>query len=64
MSLQPVHSSVIRAVGYEGSTLGVLFYHNDELFLYHHVPESAYIGLLNADSPGAYYNRHIRGRYR
>lgn len=64
MSLQPVHSSAIRAVGYDGYTLAVLFRQSGMLYLHPGVPESVYLGLLHAPSKGAYYNRHIRGRYR
>ena len=58
-----VRSSVIRAVGYDGSTLTVEF-HSGRTYDHPHVPESVYAGLMNASSKGRYYNEHIRGRYR
>ncbi|MFN0067178.1 MAG: KTSC domain-containing protein [Limisphaerales bacterium] len=63
MSLQPVHSSAIAAVGYDGSTLAVRFRGSGRIYLHHRVPESVYAGLVTASSIGAYYNRHIRRRY-
>ena len=57
-----VSSSVIRAVGYDGSTLyGEM--ENGQTYDHPHVPESVYRGLMSASSKGRYYNRNIRGRY-
>lgn len=64
MSLFPVNSSSIRAVGYDGYTLSVLFCTSDMVYDHPGVPYSVYAGLMSAASMGAYYNRHIRGRYR
>jgi hypothetical protein len=63
MTLTPVSSSAIRAVGYDGDTLTVEF-HNGDVYDHPGVPESVYRGLMSAPSMGAYYNRYIRGRYR
>jgi hypothetical protein len=60
--LIPVSSSVIRAVGYDGSTLTIEF-HNGRVYDHPRVPSSVYVGLMQASSMGAYYNRNIRGRY-
>jgi hypothetical protein len=62
-NLIAVDSSVIRAVGYDGSTLTVEF-HSGRVYDHPNVPYHLYIGLMQADSKGAYYNRHIRGKYR
>ena len=59
----PVDSSVIRAVGYDASTLTVEF-HSVRVYDHPRVPYSVYDGLMRASSKGAYYNRYIRGRYR
>ena len=59
----PVDSSAIRAVGYDGYTLTVEF-HSGRVYDHPGVPESVFHGLMNATSMGAYYNHHIRGRYR
>jgi hypothetical protein len=68
MSLISVRSSAIRAVGYvgyDGSTLAVLFHTSDTIYLHTGVPRAVYDGLMEAqgDSMGRYYNLHIRGRY-
>jgi hypothetical protein len=59
----PVSSSVIRAVGYDGSTLTVEF-RSGRVYDHPHVPYSVYAGLMQASSKGRYYNQYIRGRYR
>ena len=63
MSMVCVSSSVIAAIGYDGSTLRVAF-HSGRVYDHPHVPAYHFQGLLNASSVGAYYNRHIRGKYR
>jgi hypothetical protein len=62
MTLTLVNSSAIRAVGYDGHTLTVEF-HTGRIYDHPGVPYSVYAGLMRASSMGAYYNRHIRGRY-
>ena len=64
MSLTLVNSSAIRAVGYDGHTLAVQFTTSDTIYTHDGVPYSVYTGLMQAESMGAYYNRHIRGKYR
>lgn len=61
--LTPVRSSAIAAVGYDGYWLTILF-HNGRLYDHPGVPPAVVAGLLQAASPGRYYNRNIRGRYR
>lgn len=63
MNLIPVKSSSIRAVGYDGQNLAVLFHSSDTPYVHPHVPYSVYLGLMRAGSKGGYYNRRIRGRY-
>jgi hypothetical protein len=58
-----VSSSVIRAVGYDGSTLTVEF-RSGRTYDHPHVPESVYLGLMSASSKGRYYSRNIRGKYK
>ena len=64
MSLTLVSSSSIRAVGWNANHLFVQFHTSDEIYDHPGVPYAIYAGLMNASSMGAYYNRHIRGRYR
>ena len=61
--LIPVNSSAILAVGYDGSTLTVVFV-TGRVYDHPNVPYSVFEGLMQASSKGAYYNRNIRGRYR
>ena len=63
MTMISVHSRAIRAVGYDGYTLSVEF-HKSGVYDHPGVPESVFHELMNAPSMGAFYNRHIRGRYR
>ena len=63
MSLYPVNSSSLAYVGYEGGVLAVIFHTSSTTYLHHGVPCQVYRELINASSPGAYYNRYIRGRY-
>lgn len=64
MALIPVSSSAIRAVGYDGYTLAVLFHTSDTVYEHPGVPYSVFLGLMQADSMGAYYSRYICGRYK
>ncbi|MGA2242875.1 MAG: KTSC domain-containing protein [Verrucomicrobiota bacterium] len=64
MTLILVNSSAIRAVGYDGHTLFVLFHTSDTIYSHPGVPYSVYVEFMQASSMGAYYNRHIRGKYR
>ncbi len=64
MFLIPVSSSSICAVGYDGYTLAVLFHRSDTVYDHPGVPFAVYLGLMTASSMGAFYNRHIRGKYR
>jgi len=59
-----VNSSSIRAVGYDGHNLAVLFHTSDTVYTHPGVPRSVYREFMKAASKGAYYNAHIRGRYR
>jgi len=63
MTLTPVSSSAIRAVGYDGDTLTVEF-HNGDVYDHPGVPYEVYAALMAASSKGAYYTRYIRRRYR
>ena len=63
MSLIPVSSNAISFIGYDGYTLVVVF-RNSGRYDHPGVPYSVYMGLMQAPSIGAYYNRNIRGRYR
>jgi hypothetical protein len=57
----PVHSSCLKAVGYDKkhSVLEIEFSDQD-VYRYFHVPERFYKGLLEAGSKGDYFETHIR----
>lgn len=55
MSMIYVSSSAIRAIGYDGYTLVVVF-HNSGRYDHPGVPESVFRGFLNSGPKGAYYN--------
>ncbi len=61
--MTPVNSSAIAAIGYDGSTLTVEF-HSGRVYDHPRVPYAVYDGLMRASSKGAFYNRHIRGKYK
>jgi hypothetical protein len=63
MTVIAVHSSAIRAIGYDGYTLAVQF-KNGRISDYRGVPESVFHEFMDAWSKGRYYIRRIRGRYR
>lgn len=64
IELIPVNSSAIRAVGYNGFTLAVQFRTSATVYEHFGVPYSVYVEFLCAESLGAYYNQHIRGKYK
>lgn len=59
-----LNSSSIRAVDYAGNHLFVLFHTSDKFYDHPGVPYSVYAAFIHASSKGAFYNQHIRGRYR
>lgn len=63
MNLIPVSSSNIHSIGYEGTTLYVLF-NSGGLYEYYDVPYSVYSSLMSASSHGSYLAAHIKGHYR
>jgi hypothetical protein len=63
MTLIPVSSAAIRAVGYDGHTLSVEF-HTGKIYDHPGVPYLVYVEFIHSRSLGAYYNKHIRGKYR
>jgi len=63
MSLIPVDSSAIRAVGYDGYTLVVVF-HNSGRYDHPGVPSWVYREFMSAPSLGRYYSQNIRSKYR
>lgn len=64
MIRQTVSSSSIASVGYEpvASLLEVQF-RGGGTYIYFHVPESEYVGLLSAGSHGRYFAQYVKDRY-
>ncbi len=64
MIMEPVVSSNIAAVGYEGEEkrLRVEFL-NGTSYDYSNVPESEYQDLINADSVGKQFNQCVKNNY-
>jgi hypothetical protein len=61
-----LNSSAIESVDYDPDTghLEIWFTHSGGPYSFYRVPYERYYGLITSSSPGAYYNRYIRGRYR
>lgn len=57
-----VDSSNLSAVGYESGLLRIQF-HSGGIYDYSGVPESIYLGLMNAPSHGQYFWKFIRNVY-
>jgi len=53
----------IAAIGFEDGTLRVIF-RSGRAYDHPGVPYSVYVEFMNATSMGAYYARHIRGKYK
>ena len=62
MNMQPVSSSDLSSVCYEGGTLYIRF-NSGGTYRYSGVPESVYRGLMSAPSHGRYFHANIKGCY-
>jgi hypothetical protein len=64
MHMVPVHSSALRAVGYDPTScrMKITFLQGDT-YDFCGVPANVYECLMSAHSKGVYYNDHIRDRY-
>ena len=63
--MHTLNSSAIRGVDYDEFTRKMtIYFHSSGGYTFNGVPWEIYTGLISSSSPGAYYNRHIRGRYR
>jgi lysyl-tRNA synthetase class 2 len=62
---QPIASSLIRSVGYDPASciLELELFEGDRTYQYYDVPYSTYLELIEADSPGTYFNDLIREVY-
>lgn len=59
-----VESEAIEAVGYDRRSRRMkIRFTGGKTYDYCAVPEHLYLGLMRADSHGAYFNQHIRDKY-
>ena len=57
--MNPVDSTNLESVGYDGTNLFVRF-KNGSIYVYFHVLESLYQKLLIAESKGKFLNKHVK----
>lgn len=63
MQMVPVKSSNIKAVGFdhEADTLHIEF--NNGTYVFKDVPPEAHRALMDAESVGSHFHKHIKGKY-
>ena len=66
IEMKSVKSSLLDKVGYdpEAKVLAVQMNYSSDVYLYRDVPVDVFDDLLAADSKGAYYVKHIKGKYK
>jgi KTSC domain len=64
MKRDPVQSSNIESIGYDGKALTLeVKFHSGDVYQYANVPESIYKGLHDAESKGKYFHANIKDKY-
>lgn len=64
MRRTPVNSSNLVSVGYDaGSATLEIEFDGGRVYQYAEVPQEAHKALVNADSIGSHFHRHIRDKY-
>lgn len=63
MKLIPVESSNIKAAGYKRETLVLQFHKEERVYLYYKVPKSVHMNFMQAPSKGAFFAKHIAGKF-
>lgn len=64
MRRQPVESSFLTSVGYDADTAVLeIEFASGDVYQYFAVPPSVHRDLMDAPSPGAYFNRRINDRF-
>lgn len=64
MTLYPVISKKLVAVGYNPSSMILRIKFRNSTYDFYDVPESIYKGLLNASSKSYYHDTYIKNSYR
>lgn len=60
LKLQPVTSSAIKAIGFDGTNLYVMPVNTDIVYSYADVPRSVYLEFLAAPSKGGYFTARVK----
>ena len=65
IAMKPVKSSLIAKIGYDpqSKTLAVQMNNSSDTYLYEGVPLSLYDDFLAADSKGAFFVKHVKGKF-
>lgn len=66
MEITRTKSTTVPEVIYDGETLGIVLggaKNKGDMLVYRGVPQDVYNGLIEAESPGGYFNRKIKGVY-
>jgi hypothetical protein len=64
MKRKPVESKVLRSVGYDSDDqILEIEFASEDVYRYFVVPRSVHAALMDAESPGRYFNETIRDRY-
>ena len=59
-----VHSSLLSSIGYSIEATLELEFRSGAIYRYFAVPPAIVEALIAAESKGAYFNRHVRTRFR
>jgi KTSC domain-containing protein len=60
----PVVSSLLVSMGYVIDATLELEFRSGAIYRYFAVPHAVFQGLIAAESKGAYFNRHVKNRFR
>jgi len=64
MKRQPLKSSVVSSAGYDPSTAMLeLEFASGDVYRYFAIPPSLHRALIEAESPGAFFNQNISEKY-
>ena len=59
-----VASSLLSSIGYSTEAMLELEFRSGAIYRYFAVPHALFQQLIAAESKGAYFNRHVRNRFR
>lgn len=64
MERSPIRSTRLRSVGYDEDSYRMeIEFQDGDVFQYLGVPRDEYRGLMEASSPGKYFERYVEGVY-